>query len=328
MDITKRLPYIDQLKGLAILLVVIGHVYNFNIPNPNEHFLFRMIYSFHLPLFFIASGFVGKIISDKSLEFLQKKFRSLMIPYIVVSSLYILVISDYRYLFSLNMRSPFWFLLNLFIFNTLVIFISVAHNWFMKHISLYQTNQKFMLALLCFLSIPMLCIIVRNSTWNPFGMMALYYPYYLIGYVIKLNYYKILQYKIYITPICILTYSCILGGINISEQTINNYLMGICMSLILLIFFFQLNEEYTNNRILNRLDYIGKRFLSIYIFHYFFLLKMPVLNNQYFTCNNFTFNFFLSFAIAVAVISMVMVVDKFIKSNSILSFVIYGQSHK
>ena len=46
-----RLPWLDLYKGLAILLVVLGHM---NIPARAS----QLIYSFHVPLFFIASGYV------------------------------------------------------------------------------------------------------------------------------------------------------------------------------------------------------------------------------------------------------------------------------
>lgn len=51
-----RISYIDQLKGIAILLVVLGHVIGYN--NCENSFLWRFIYSFHMPLFMFISGYV------------------------------------------------------------------------------------------------------------------------------------------------------------------------------------------------------------------------------------------------------------------------------
>ena len=42
---------IDSLKGLAILLVVIGHILQNTIINYDDNFFFRLIYSFHMPFF-------------------------------------------------------------------------------------------------------------------------------------------------------------------------------------------------------------------------------------------------------------------------------------
>lgn len=46
---TNRIEYIDSIKGLAILLMIFGHM--------EFHNLNWFIYSFHMPLFFILSGF-------------------------------------------------------------------------------------------------------------------------------------------------------------------------------------------------------------------------------------------------------------------------------
>lgn len=55
-----RLRYIDATRGFAIFLVVLGHVLNIGMNNYDEnHFLHRLIYSFHMPLFFFLSGFVS-----------------------------------------------------------------------------------------------------------------------------------------------------------------------------------------------------------------------------------------------------------------------------
>lgn len=67
-----RLSYLDILKGIGIVLVVIGHIY-FNKPIVN------WIYSFHMPLFFFAAGWVYK---KKSIWIdFKKRIRTVIIPY-------------------------------------------------------------------------------------------------------------------------------------------------------------------------------------------------------------------------------------------------------
>lgn len=45
----ERIEYYDVAKGILILLVVLGHVFETGIIN-------QYIYSFHMPAFFIISG--------------------------------------------------------------------------------------------------------------------------------------------------------------------------------------------------------------------------------------------------------------------------------
>lgn len=50
----QRIAWIDVLKGLTIFMVVWGHLLEHYIPNQ----IYALIYSFHMPCFMIASGYV------------------------------------------------------------------------------------------------------------------------------------------------------------------------------------------------------------------------------------------------------------------------------
>lgn len=71
--ITKpRLAYIDIAKGFAMLCIIAGH---FGIVTVN-----RFVYTFHVPLFFLISGyFLSTKLDTKS--FTKKKIRQLIVPY-------------------------------------------------------------------------------------------------------------------------------------------------------------------------------------------------------------------------------------------------------
>ena len=49
----ERLSWLDVLKGIGIILVAIGHIYS-------NRTIFNWLYSFHMPLFFLAAGWVYK----------------------------------------------------------------------------------------------------------------------------------------------------------------------------------------------------------------------------------------------------------------------------
>jgi fucose 4-O-acetylase-like acetyltransferase len=56
-----RLEHIDVAKGIGIILVVLGHNW---IIRTEKGELFRIIFSFHMPLFFFLSGVLFKAQSD------------------------------------------------------------------------------------------------------------------------------------------------------------------------------------------------------------------------------------------------------------------------
>lgn len=73
-----RLKWLDIAKGITIILMVIGHT---SIPDPFSRFIF----AFHMPLFFIASGWTTNWNKYNYMEFAKRKFRSIMVPFMVYS---------------------------------------------------------------------------------------------------------------------------------------------------------------------------------------------------------------------------------------------------
>lgn len=81
----KRIEWVDIAKGVAIILVIIGHTV------PMDSTPFKIIFSFHVPLFFLLSGYTFKIArtkEDLSMHII-KNLKHLIIP-----SLFFLVITS------------------------------------------------------------------------------------------------------------------------------------------------------------------------------------------------------------------------------------------
>lgn len=68
----QRLSWLDVLKGIGIIFVVIGHIY-FN------RVVYDWLYSFHMARFFFAAGWVYKekpIVTD-----IKRRIKTIVIPY-------------------------------------------------------------------------------------------------------------------------------------------------------------------------------------------------------------------------------------------------------
>lgn len=74
---------IDILKGIGIILMVLGHA---GCPAPIKDY----IYTFHMPLFFLASGY---FFSEKNLEnkkaFFIKKVKGIYLPFLICSFIFL-----------------------------------------------------------------------------------------------------------------------------------------------------------------------------------------------------------------------------------------------
>lgn len=70
----KRIAFVDIAKAIGLLLVIVGHTTS----NP---YVFAIIYSFHMPLFFVMSGITSKY-SKNILEYRNsiKKYFIKLVP--------------------------------------------------------------------------------------------------------------------------------------------------------------------------------------------------------------------------------------------------------
>lgn len=131
----KRIEWIDRCRGIAILMVVAGHILD-------EGLLKQWIYSFHMPLFFFLTGVILNEKGDKyesASAFLRKKVCTLIYPYFTfsfLSLLYRLVFEKalvgrgILYTLTFNGIAVLWFLPALFIAETVCFFIcKIKRRW-------------------------------------------------------------------------------------------------------------------------------------------------------------------------------------------------------
>src|SRR5574342_15210 len=73
----ERIGYIDIAKGIGIVLVVMGHN-DFSLISPFAH---KLIYSFHMPMFFFMSGMFFKP-DIPFWKFLQQRYNRVLKPFV------------------------------------------------------------------------------------------------------------------------------------------------------------------------------------------------------------------------------------------------------
>ena len=78
---------IDVIKAFATILVIAGHVIQYTNVDFDHSIFFKIIYSFHMPLFMFISGYLMPETINNS--FLRIKFKQLVIPFTLWSALLI-----------------------------------------------------------------------------------------------------------------------------------------------------------------------------------------------------------------------------------------------
>lgn len=83
-----REPYYDYLKGILITFVIIGHF----LPGTlEENFLRYLIYSVHMPIFFVLSGFlfnITRVYEEPAGKTIKKYLQRFLTSWILANNVY------------------------------------------------------------------------------------------------------------------------------------------------------------------------------------------------------------------------------------------------
>lgn len=114
-----RILSLDYMKALAIFFVVLGHLIDGVDSETNPFRIF--IYSLHMPLFFIVSGFLSskKVASVGDLGRWYLRKMRLLIPFLVFSVGNVLILGRSWDAFLGWNKYGLWFLWTLFLFDTI-----------------------------------------------------------------------------------------------------------------------------------------------------------------------------------------------------------------
>lgn len=87
--VKERIEWIDWIKGVALVLVIIGHTFRTSMYDESMAYSYikSFIYAFHMPLFIAISGFLFKMglkkyIATNTLDFVKTRVGSYMKPLI------------------------------------------------------------------------------------------------------------------------------------------------------------------------------------------------------------------------------------------------------
>lgn len=282
-----RKKWIDIVKGIAILAVVLGHVLG-GLQNsgiiPEEDFftsaMIFIIYKFHMPVFLFLSGYCQKNVICKNVtEYLKYAFHYLInfgIPYIVFSGIYLLMntvaskvgggvnskllLSDF-YSIWYKPIAQYWFLYVLFGLKLLTPF--------------FQLIKKEVLYVGCVM-IQIIYFTFLHDLY-PFRGMAVYLMSYASFYCLGLTvrntcFFTILKNKGMLTLVSAFTVIDYTLSWIYRDQTvswiniINSQILAICMILLLAYFAQRIDHNKGFGGIL---ELFGKNSMYIFLLHVF-----------------------------------------------------------
>lgn len=339
-----RISYIDQLKGIAILLVVLGHIIGYN--KCEDSFLWRFIYSFHMPLFMFISGYVAQMTFriesfgwNETMSFLAKKIRTLLLPMIIwgiIIPFFILRTKinhsfiDYTLNFISTWGGGLWFFATLFILSILFF----LYRWIIKVITIKSFFVDFIVLSSIFTLIILLYRLLPNNEIYSEGIRSIfsYYIFYFSGTIL----YKqrklrrlILENELFFT-FSFIMFCLLIPSFVYDMSSMFNQLMKIILSLFAIpSLFFMVRHIHWNIYINNMFQYFGRESLAIYVTHngpFAFLLVITNYITLSSVDNILCFLPLLAFSLFICYTSIW--IKNIISTSSILGLLLYGKNHK
>lgn len=285
----ERVEWIDIVKGIGIICIVIGHIF---MPNT---FIHKSMLLFNLPLFFFMSGFLYKK-GQNSRSFITKKAKSLLIPYVAIFLLLYPFVTVFLFSADLSFdqfkTDALYYLMSGIELRNRMDHVFVAM-WFITCLFLVQVLYHFMHKLLSEKQVHIVTLIMLIAGyyvstnykyffmyWSAQNILAAL-PLYHIGYTIKQNMNVLNKYTIvYYLAGTLSLLSLFVLPKNMYDILVNNYgipVLTLTCCTIVIVMIIYISKFIMDYKILSiPLQHIGQASLTIMAFHlplYAFLWK-------------------------------------------------------
>ncbi|WP_254411882.1 acyltransferase family protein [Dyadobacter diqingensis] len=335
-----RVAYIDHLKGISILLVVVGHFIQYNTIESKDSRLFSFIYSFHMPLFMFISGYVAYLSINERIfqnysSFLLKKIRSLLVPFfawpLLVDKLFFngnFQFNPYPRFLELmeDPRTGLWFLWYLF-------FLTIIYSAFLLISNHLRGKFKFVTDVCLFFTFLIFLVILKVVHVTDYvDSFIQYYGYFFIGiFIAKYTWLKekILDYRLF--SFFLILFVLVVGFYSFGDPNFHSMGISLLIKIVsavsaILSSYFIINKITFNAIVDGCVTKWGMSSIVIYATHFKFidlfkgLYLIPELNNSLII--------FISLFFSVLIISLCMGIYEIVKLCPPLNLLLYGGKTK
>ena len=323
----ERYDYIDSIKGLAIMLVVMGHFLLWNMGAPqdisqtNTTQLFKWIYSFHMPVFMFCSGFLFpkaySYYKESGIkQIIGKRFRALIIPCVFAGAIAWIAYNEY-----------YWFLVTLFEFCAIYLIVNKIGGGICRWQKKYDLVVNILIAIVLYALAPIFQR-VEHYPLLDLGHLSLYI-YFCMGVFIRRYELvgKLQKDWIYSVALFVITLLSVL--ILMSKPLFH---LGFLLPVAIVVALLNIFQETKNDRISERLRFYGKHSMEIYILQYFFHIKLPVFATSATVMSEanslgglLIFQVLVSLIATVAICEACIAVASIINRSKILSKLLLGK---
>lgn len=334
---TKRSQFLDIMKGIGIFLMIFGHAItsaNGNLYRREASFwydpVYKFIYTFHMPLFIIISGYLFYFSMRRAKEDIIRKRIVSLVPPLITYNTYTFIASVLLGVVSISASSVlrqyltgFWFIQGILI---VTIIVAIIKNMFNDNLKVY------LLLGLGLLVIPNKIIGFQTYRWS-FVIVLFIITYLLAPYIQKVV--EEGKYKTYVIASGIIFLICLpfyeyehyiyTGGYSIIKPLLDvsigyqlwinifRFVIGISGSIVVIGIIYVIYKFTKDNKMWNIWAYIGKYSLAMYGLQEFqFIIMYNIFEG------NGQVNYFSNFILSIVVTVICAVIIELVKRNKIL----------
>lgn len=335
---TSRIDWLDILKGIAIILVVLGHI---PCVGDREAFLNRLIYSFHMDLFFALAGYTAALSyckTNKAFTFIKKRILTLLVPYIAWCALRVFVFdagnaSSMESFFELlRMGSgTLWFIPALFVVQLVfVLYMVVAGRSPVRRLVFALFFAGLMLCYhRCGCPFIMSIISKQPAYLSPIFTYSWPFAFGVFMYLCPVLWGKIARSS-WIATLCLCAYVplCVTYQ-DLPLSAYGHIVVGVSGTLLVLKLLVYTPgrangflTQYSEHPVMRQLSFVGKHSLGIYLLSDFLMPAAPFLP-EYAGFPEFMAGFVYSIAVAYCCI----IFEYFLCLSPALATVFYGKTY-
>ena len=347
-----RLHHFDILKGIAIFMVIMGHVLTMCIRDIDSAVLFKFVEKIHMPIFFFISGyFTYKILENGKLALpkMGVRVKQLLMPFFVMSTLWIYYfphsglqspfVSTWEGLYTSIGKNGYWFTLCLF---EIILIYSVIVPLLSRFKSLLGRVIVILLSWLLIGGLIKYVLPVDASNIVGLPLVFEFYPIFMFGVLahsVRENFDKITASSTWITISLIIGaflmyYVCWSWEFSFPEEVLNvaKQLLYMCVVIVAIaVVKSWCAQSYTDKRpngsTMTRMwEYVGSQSLAIYVLHYFFLFPMAICREPLQSMNlNLVPTLIVAAFVASVVMAVVLGVNYIIGHSKLLALLMTGK---
>lgn len=345
-----RLEWIDAMRGFTMMLVVAYHVAQIGFgENEKTSVSLPFLVMFRMPLFFFVSGFLAwkSRWVWTALNFCQmslKKIRVQLVPTLVFMTVFIVFKGRHTFMESLEnmMSSPYkggyWFTWVLLLM--LLIYYVIAFLEQKLHLKHWLIMGFFLLAV--FANLTLYMPHTFGNWWKAEWMnvsslvqVMRYMQFFLLGNIVH-RFWKEsegLMRSVWFFPtvltVAIVSCAEFFRWHSLSGQWINLPKMAATYSLLMLVIMFFHHYEHwfvKTTKVGTVLQYIGTRTLDIYLLHFLFIPKLPMVG-KWLNANqpNFVVDVVCSLSVAGVVVCFCLLVSNILRVSPLLRKYLFGR---